>query len=53
MAVGFEWVFKWPSVDSQSKSVWRCCMKCSVEKGSDVVGGDRLVMSAMDRDRVT
>lgn len=27
--------------------------KCSVEKESDVVGGDRLVMSAMDRDRAT
>ena len=27
--------------------------KCSVERGSDVVGGDRLVMSATDRDRVT
>lgn len=52
LAVGFKWVFKWRNVNSQFQIVQRCYLeKPSMEKESDAVCGDGLVMSAMDRDR--
>lgn len=52
LAVGFRWVFKWQSVSALFQLVQRCCLgKHSMGKESDVVCGDRLVMSAMGRER--
>ena len=53
--VGWQWVLSGFSSGQVSiPNPSQCCMeKCSVEKESDVVGGDRLVMSAMGRDRAT